>query len=128
MKTIRAIVALAATILAGAALAQSVTLNCTTVPCDLVTDPYPAGATQPTSCRLYSSGVQVVETPAAVVATSGLLYCLFPARTFVVGTHVLTARGVDVLGQPSAESNTLTLTSVLPPPPPPMAPTGLRVR
>lgn len=89
------------------------------VNCTLASDAYPATATQPAQCRLYSgttTATLIVQT--APVGAAGALRCEF-VRQFAQGTHVLTARAVDVLGNESAASNTLTINAIgqIQPPP-----------
>lgn len=80
--------------------------------CTITSDPYPAAATQPAQCRLYNgTGTGSLIVQVAPVGAAGALRCEF-VRQFAQGTHVLTARAVDVLGNESDASNTLTISSI----------------
>jgi hypothetical protein len=112
---------------AGAAQAQGVVTRDCTKGCTIISDPYPATATQPTSCILVGAGAPIsrpaldgtaILPPQAPGAT-----CHFANIALLPGAYSLTAIGVGADGRQSNPSLPLSVTAIGPPP---GTPQGLR--
>lgn len=116
-----------------AASAQTVCICASAAGCKVVTDSYPPGASQPTSCNVYKSGAFLVAgtmVDSATIATSNAASCMPASAAYVPGIAgsmacvatipqqtagslvSLTGRGVNAAGE-APDGATFSFQSVL---------------
>ena len=104
--------------------AQAANCLCTaTTGCKIVSDPYPAGTSQPTTCTIYKAGVVVASAPVVQSSTipasnamvcqpaspayspgsAGSVACLVPIPAQSLGNVMLTMTATNAAGE-SAQS------------------------
>jgi len=116
---------------------QAASCLCSTTGCKIVSDPYPAGADQPTTCTVYKAGVVVASAPVVQSSTvpasnaaicqpaspayspgpAGSVACLVPIPAQLLGSVTLTMTASNADGT-SAQSAPFVFTNVATLPPP----------
>jgi len=111
MKSLRFLFLFVLTLCASSALAQQSCLC--TAGCKLASDPYPAGAGQPTTCTVYKGGVSIASgsvVASSTIATSNGTVCLPASAPYVPGPSTNVSCEVTIPAQ-VAGAVTITMTA-----------------
>jgi hypothetical protein len=141
----RLLLAAALSAIAASSVAQGASCICT-AGCVMVSNPYAAGANQPTSCTVYKAGVLYANSSTVLSSTvplsnaakclpadvaynpgvAGSLACWVNVPPLIPGSYTLTMTATNGAGE-SPQSANFTFTSVAVLPAILNAPTGLRI-
>ena len=115
----------AALLISGPAIGQTLKYNCTTTGCNFITDPFPPLPTvQPNTCKFLvcnvaNCSVNAVKVITPVAGPVGAYYCNFPNQVFTPGTYSVAAVALAADGSESDISKILAFQSSAGAPPAP---------